>query len=245
MNDDSNSTRGSGGPLTGKASMSNLFRRGPASTPCRSIRDTLFGDMPLDAWPPSDDRGSHLEPWRSFVLAREAMTSGGLADAIAAWRRISQMPDLESRHYAQAWHFLRSNGVSPPDNETKRLLGVVVEVPMHGGLDLLAVYPERTARYYNYSGAGVVWEHPDQSLDPHIEALLASGNRILQAIGPWQKPRPAPPPRGYIRINVLAPAGLHFGQGPFKEFSEDPLAKPAVAAATILMQQLISRTRQR
>jgi hypothetical protein len=222
--------------------MFNLFRRKHSSanfTP--TIRDTLFGDLPVDQWPPENGSLDQQEPWLSFVQARNALAQGQTERAIQHWIRVSEMPALESRHYAQAWHFLRSRGAAPPAEKAKTLLGVVLEVPMHGGLDLLAAYPEHTARYYNYSGAGVVWEHPDDSLDKSIDALLDAGNRILQVIGPTDQPRMPVPPEGSIRITMLAPSGLHFGQGPFGAMAADPLAKPAVDAATALMQQLVAK----
>lgn len=226
--------------------MFGFLRRNPSpsSSSVQGMRDTLFGDMPLDAWPPSG-AAAEQEPWRSFVKAREAIAAGQTAEAIAAWRCISEMPSLESRHYAQAWHFLRTYGVQPPADKAKLLLGVVVEVSMHAGVDLLAAYPEHTARYWNYSGKSIVWEHADQSLDPFIDALLRSGEQILRIIGPWEKPRPPVPPVGHMRVNLLAPSGLHLGEGPVDVLSADPLAKPAVEAATVLMQQLIALPQRR
>jgi hypothetical protein len=149
------------------------------------------------------------------------------------------MPDLESRHYAQAWQFLRVYGVDPPPQIAKALLGVVIEVPMTGGLDVLAAYPEHTARYYNFSGGAVIWEHPDDSLDPLIDELLRAGQDVVNAIGPWDKPRPPAPAAGRIRISFLTPSGLHFGDGPADQIPADPLAKPVFDAGTKLMQALV------
>lgn len=212
----------------------------PAPPPAPSLRDTLFGDAPMSQWPSSMTSAAY-EPWASFVRARKAFEAGNRDEAIATWRTIAAMPSLESRHYAQAWHFLRVAGEKPTLIESKRLLGVVLEVPMEAGLDLLAAYPERTARYYNHSGRGVVWGHPDDSLDALIDNLLAAGQRILDAIGPWESNRPAEPPLGQIRLNVLSPAGLHFGQSTFEVFGRDPLAGPVINAGVALMQGLIAK----
>lgn len=206
--------------------------------PPAEIRDTLFGDMQLDRWPPMVT-GKEVEPWTSFVRARRAIGEGHKEDAIAAWRAIADMPGLESRHYVQAWNFLHVVGVHPPVEKAKLLLGVVIEVPMNGGLDLLAAYPERTARYYNHKGGGVIWEHGSDLLDPQINALLQAAQTILNAIGPWGKPRPPAPPEGQLRINILSPAGLHFGQSTFEAFGKDPLARPAIDAGVTLMNALI------
>ena len=223
--------------------MFSIFKRKP-SPPLRppdNIRDTLFGDMPLEAWPSVSAALTEQEPWCFFIHAREAIAAGRVADAIPIWRLITEMAGLESRHYLQAWHFLRAHGVKPSTVKAKVLLGVVVEVAMYGGLDLLAAYPEYTARYYNYSGSGVVWDRPNNTLDSYINALLLGGEKVLQAIGPWEQQRPPAPPPGHLRINLLAPAGLHFGQGLFQAFAADAMAKPVVDAATTLMQQLVAR----
>lgn len=205
--------------------------------PPREIREILFGDVPLDEFPLSDKTQTD-EPWLSFARAREAVHAGRINEATEIWHHISEMKDLESRHYAQAWHFLRAHGVEPPRDLAKVLLGVVIEVPMEGGLDLLAAYPDHHARYFNFNGGGVVWEHPDDSLDPLIDQLLAAGAQVLREIGPWTQKRPGPPPVGYVRLNLLSPAGLHFGQGPFDTFAADPRAKPVIDAAYALMLKL-------
>src|SRR4051812_24106371 len=119
-----------------------------------AVRETLFGDAPLEAWPSNASAAEH-EPWATFVRGRDAFAAGQTESAIAAWRSIVATPGLESRHYAQAWQFLRQAGVAPSSAESKQMLGVVIEVPMEEGLDLLAAYPERNARYFNHSGRGV------------------------------------------------------------------------------------------
>jgi hypothetical protein len=196
----------------------------------------------MNSWPSAPIHPPVAEPWNLFISAREAVAANRPADAIDCWKQICLMPDLESLHRLQAWHFLRATGVQPTQQQAKDLLGVVIEVPLEGGLDLLAAYPDRSARFYSHAGGGIVWEHPDTSLDAAIDTLLSEATRILQIIGPWDRPRrPAPPP-GSIRINVLSAAGLHFGEGPFNVLASDPLAAPTVTAATHLMQQLIERT---
>jgi hypothetical protein len=214
---------------------------GPARPDVDAIRNTLFGDLPLLDWPP-DERAADggAEPWASFVRAREFVQEDKPYDAITQWQCIVAMPDLESRHYAQAWQFLRVYGIDPPAQIAKTLLGVIIEVPMTGGLDLLAAYPEHAARYYTFSGSAVIWEHPDDSLDPLIDELLRAGQAVVRAIGAWDKPRPPAPSPGRIRISFLTPSGLHFGDGPADPFLADPLARPVVDAGTALMQALVA-----
>jgi hypothetical protein len=115
---------------------------------------------------------------------------------------------------------------------------------MKNGLDLLAAYSDLSARYYNFSGAGVVWERPDATLDACIQRLLDSAKAVVGKTGPWTGSRPAVPSRGDIRINMLTPNGLHFGQARFKALASDQLGGPVVLAATALMQEMIKKTKK-
>lgn len=217
----------------------SVFGKKPAAP--NPIRETLFGDMPIDAWPKEGEPTDAL-PWGGFVSARIHLQSGNQADAIAWWRYILEQPGLEPRQYLQAWHFLRQHGQQPPPEVGKRVLGVVIEVAMPEGLDLLAAYPDHSARYYNYSGAGVVWEHPDDSLNHPIDQILAASQRIVDKIGPWDKERPTPPPMGQTRMSFLTPSGLHFGQAPMAALMGDPLAHGVIDWATALMKILIVKS---
>jgi hypothetical protein len=205
------------------------------------IRETLFGDMPLDQWP-REGSSSEAFPWSTFALARSHLASGSPSTAVACWRQILEQPDLEPRQSLQAWHFLRQYGHQPPPDTAKQILGVVVEVAMPEGLDLLAAYPDHSARYYNYSGAGVVWERPDTSLDSTIDPLLEASRQVVVQIGPWEEARPAPPPSDQARLSFLTPSGLHFGQGPMAALLRDPLSGRVLQLATVLMRALIAKT---
>jgi hypothetical protein len=121
-------------------------------------------------------------------------------------------------------------------------LGVVFEVSMPRGLDVLAGYADHSARYFNFSGAAVIWERPDTSLDALIDSFLATGTPIVARAGPSNTERLPPPPSGQARYSFLTPGGVHFGQRPMGEFDNDPLAGPVMQSALQLMQAL-SRTR--
>ncbi len=185
------------------------------------MRDTLFGDLPFSQWPPFPLASgvAAREPWISLLRAKRLFGSGDAQAAAEALRHVLELPDLESRQYLQAWQFLRELGIGPPSEKEKQLLGVVVEVGMEKGLDLIAAWADHHARYYNFSGAGIVWECPNSSLDSIIDNLLRAGADTIKAVGPWKGSRPPAPPPGQARINLLAPSGLHFGQGPLKDLS--------------------------
>jgi hypothetical protein len=154
---------------------------------------------------------------------------------------ILTQPGLESRHYLQAWMSLAALGVPPPESEARHLYGVVLDMPLSGGLDTLAAYEDLTACYLNFSGAAVIWDHPDSSLDSEIQGLLAAGRELLGKVGPWEGPRPPVPP-GQARVSLPTPSGLHFGQAAPGLLSRDVIAAPVLQAATKLMQALSARS---
>lgn len=207
------------------------------------MRDLLFGDLPADSWPGNNSVDQEtVEPWSTFVRARNQTAAGDRVAAAQSLHQILKMKDLESRHYLQAWHFLRMHGEQPSAEEAKHLYGLIVEVGMNEGADIVAAYEDHTARYYNYSGAGIVWEHPNDSLDALIDELLIAGKVVVDQIGPWEGERPPAPPTGQVRISLLVPSGLHFGQGPYEALSQDGMGGPVIAAAFGLMQALIGTT---
>jgi len=220
---------------------SSSLNGAPKQRPPIALRDTLFGDLPLDQWP-QDTLHGDIFPWSAFVSARVALASGNTAAAIDLWKKIAETPELESRHAVQAWNFLRAQGCEPAEEIASQVLGIVVEVGMPEGLDLLAAYADHSARYYNYSGSSVVWDYPDTSLDARIEQLLAASAEIVAQIGPWDDERPAAPQEGYARLSFLTPSGLHFGEGPMDVLSQDPLGMKVFGLAADLMQALIGKT---
>ncbi|MBN1545992.1 MAG: hypothetical protein JW902_04960 [Syntrophaceae bacterium] len=216
--------------------MFGLFRKKqPVSI---AIREALFGDMPIEKWAESS---TLEEPWSSFFKARQFIEKGSNEEAIMILQSIANS-NHESRHTLQAWHFLRKLGVSPPENIHREVLGVIVEVGMKGGLDIVAAYSNHSARYYNYSGAAVIWERPDPSLDNFVDNLLVAGRGVIARIGPWEGERPAAPINGEARINFLTPVGLCFGQAPLDTLANDEIGGPVISAALKLMQALMAKS---
>jgi hypothetical protein len=213
----------------------------PPPPPQRAgTRDALFGDIPLPRllgmFKPE---ALSVEPWKTLRRASTAMNSGDTQAAILALRSLLETPQLESRVILQAWHALRSLGEKPPEAIEKQLLGVVVEVGMPKGLDLLAAYADRRARYCNFSGATIVWERPNDTLDASIDEVLLKGTEVVSKIGPWKGVRPPAPRDGQARINLLTPSGLHFGEGTMDQLGKDPMGGAVLASAIGLMQRLI------
>jgi hypothetical protein len=203
-----------------------------------NVRDTLFGDAPPEDWPPAGAEADDF-PWTAFDEARAYLAAGSVADARRYWHEVTDRPGLESRHYVQAWGFLRAHGEQPPEGIAKDVLGLVVEMALPEGLDLLAVYADRSARYYNHAGGGVALEHAEGALAEPIDELLAAAAEVVARIGPWEGERPGPPAAGTARLSFLTPNGLHFGEGPVEALEADPLGGLVLHRATAVMLELV------
>ena len=213
-----------------------------AQSPRSSLRDTLFADSPLEevAATASGPEGSSV--WGHFATAHQWVTRGNEERAIFELKQVLERTGLETRVHLQTWHCLRMLGQTPPMDTAAQIQGVVIEVALEGGLDLLAAYADHSARYYNYSGSGVVLDIPDFNIIKSIDELLAAGQAIISQIGLWQQPRPPAPPSGAARINLLTYGGLYFGQAELGVLAQDRLGGPAMQIATTLMQALIAKT---
>lgn len=123
--------------------------------------------------------------------------------------------------------------------DRKELLGVVVEVALEEGLDVLASFADGTARYINYTGRVLVWETTtDAGSNAITEQLFANSIDIINRIGPTDQPRLPFPVKGNARISFLVSDGLYFGEAPINYLFSYPMAGPALQSATSLMQYL-------
>jgi hypothetical protein len=210
------------------------WSRKPSSDPADAIRATLHGDVSLSDWAGTGEG----EPWHRFAAAARCHAAGDATGVVRELTSIVAMPGLESRHYLQVWHGLRNAGAPPPGDEAKHVYGVVVDVPSQAGLDTLAVYEDRRARYVNFTGKILVWEASEPTIDRLIDDVLSVGRTIANRIGPWKGERP-PIPRDHARVSLLTPSGIHFGQAPRDLLFRDPMAGPLLNAAAKLLKVLV------
>jgi hypothetical protein len=153
-------------------------------------------------------------------------------------REIINNPVIESRAKLLAYRQLAEfkDQFIMPD-----LLGVIVEIGFEEGVDVLAVYLDGTARYINQSGRLFIWETSDQQSEELTRAVFSGASKILDKIGPWEKPRLNPPKSGNARITLLASHQLYFGEAESDTLFNDPLASPAMRAATKLLIYITSK----
>jgi hypothetical protein len=147
-------------------------------------------------------------------------------------RAIAKDPRRESRVRALAYNWLRRHGAAVP---AKVLLGTIVEVPLERGLDTLAAFGDSSVRYINQTGKIAVFEPALPNMKPPLAELFSSAQRLVDKIGPWDKPRLPPPPQGAVRMSFLVSDGLYFGQAKFADLARDALGGPVIKHATELL----------
>jgi hypothetical protein len=155
----------------------------------------------------------------------------------AAIERIIADPDCESRLAYLACHCARQKGIAVP---AKKLFGTIIEFPMDDKHDVLAVFADKRARYYNHSGRAVIIEANPSPAAPAMEKLLAVSQVVIGVIGPWDRPRPAPVAKGVARFSFLVSDGLYFGEGPPAVMSRDHMAAAVLGAGALAMKAMIA-----
>jgi hypothetical protein len=163
-------------------------------------------------------------------------TLGSSPPDAAALRALIDDESQEGRIRYVACQKLRSLGLAP---EPKKLLGIIVEVPLGGGMDTLAGFSEGGVRYINQSGKIAVVEGVPE-IAAKVQELFAVAQPTVDAIGPWTEPRKAPPSGGSMRVSFLVSDGLYFGEAPMSVLQRDPLAAPIIQRATELLLAVVA-----
>jgi hypothetical protein len=197
-----------------------------ATSEINYIYNLLFCDD-LSLFKPRQDQD--LAPWQETLFSKNP-------DQVAI-ETIATDSMEESRIRALAFNWLRQNGQTIPNRE---VLGVIIEVPLEGGLDTLAAYSDGRVRYINQTGKLAVFEGGPPEVQSMAKQLVAISEATVAKIGPWDKPRLPPPSRGHIRMTFLVSDGLYFGQGPYGIMQKDPSAAPIINQATKLLQLAVS-----
>jgi hypothetical protein len=213
-----------------------LRRQGPVpqSSAADSIRPFLYGDVPIEQWPPTDESPSG-EPWQSFIRARTAVGTGHPDQAVQLWLSIARAPGLESRQVLQAWSLLRRHGVTPSAAESDVVHGVVCVIAVGDSHDVLAAYKDGSSRYLNHAGKIVAAEGGKQPAVLAVHAVMHAAEPLGKVIGLWDQPALPAVPSGHARLLLLTPGGFRFGQGPQDALWHEPMAEPVLNAATQLM----------
>ena len=227
-----------------------MFRKTRESL-SESMSNEVFADMSLDDFSKfvqtaAKENIGLIPPWSIFVQALDLYRSGNESGAIAKWQEVIGASDVESRVTLQAWHFLRLAGLMPPPDQAKQVLGVVAEIPVSGGRDLLAAFRDGDIRYYNHAGgAAFVEQNANDVIELAARAWLDVGSTLVGSIGPWDEPALPELKKGDARITMLTPSGPHFGQAPLSVLERDPNAAAFLSRATSLLLPVVEVVKSR
>ncbi len=204
------------------------------------MRETLYSTASLEPLVKRlKDSPKPEFPWSNFVEADRALKKNDTARAVSLLKQIASAGGLETRLYLQAWHSLRSLGEIPPEPVRGQIQGFIIENHMDLGLDILAGFSDHSARYWNYSGTGIVWDARDPEIDKSIDNLLFVGQEVMKMIGIGEKGTPPVPAQGSIRLFMTGYGGACFGEGPYDQLAQDKMAGYAIRAGYDLMMGLV------
>ncbi|MCC9608828.1 hypothetical protein LOC68_08310 [Blastopirellula sp. JC732] len=211
-------------------------------SPYEQLRGSILASETLEK-AASYDKGEDdpASPWFHFAAAQR-VASTDKAEAEQHLRHILTMPQVESRTYLQAWHYLRALGVTPDEETRRRAIGMVVEVGLEMGVDSVAAYQDHSARYFNQAGSVIIWDTETPEMNELIDIFLDVAQQVGDNTQPWDEAHPDPPSQGMMLINILTPAGIHIGMGPMNAMQNDPMGKAVTQTALALMQSLIQAT---
>jgi hypothetical protein len=207
------------------------------------IYDTFFGDLPLSLWCNHCgvmDEMILVEPWHSFVAAIKLEQTGDIVQSIAILNKVIEMPDLESRHYLEAFHQLRMLGWSL-DKSVELYYGTVIEVGLPKGRDVIAAYEDGSARYINFGGSAIIWE-PQKFLHPIQNAIVSFSHVVRERspIIPFSKnPRTIELRNGEVRISALTSRGIRAIEASFTSLAKDAYYGPIMTEAFNLTRALM------
>ncbi len=154
----------------------------------------------------------------------------------AALRKIADEATNEGRVRALAYNRLRAAGANVP---AKILLGVIVEVPLEQGLDVLAAFSDGGVRYLNQSGKPAVFEGKGHPAEVLAKELVSVSQSIVDSVGPRQEQRRPPPQAGNVRLTFLVSDGLYFGEGSFSDLQNNRISGPVLDKATQLLLRVV------
>ncbi len=155
-------------------------------------------------------------------------------------RAIADDRDEESRVRMLAYNWLHENAQPVPPKET---LGVVIEVPLEQGLDVLAAYADGTVRYINHMGSISVYESHPAEIAAQAKEIVETAQGMVKQQPVGTRRRQAPPSLGDVRLTALVSDGLYVGQGAFEAIATGKQTAPVLQGAQKLLDLIVRQGR--
>lgn len=186
------------------------------------VRNMMFADLRLsnlvkDTSVPDDAPPDNL--MRLLKTAADHIDASQSELARQALKAVLAKQASEERVNLLCWSELRRLGETPAAAEADIVRGVVVEVPLEGGIDSLSGYADGTARYLNFSGATVIWDRTHQEpFDSLCRKLLdAAEPNFARANSVDAYPLPK---KDQVHITLLTYGGARRHEANYKNISD-------------------------
>lgn len=157
-----------------------------------------------------------------------------------AVRSLAEDESAESRVRVLAYNWLRQHRQNVP---RRKLFGVIVEVPVQGGLDVLAAYQDGRVRYINHTEKTAVFEDVPAAIAAKSKELIGIAQVVVNRIGPREGTRLPPPKEPNVRLTFLVSDGLYIGEGKFEAIYRDNQGGPVLQCASQLLQLVVKAVR--
>lgn len=197
----------------------------PTASPDPALHEPMFCDRPELYRPTAPGSAA---PWQALLFNPAADTT--------AVRALADDATADSRVRALAYGWLRQRGAAVPRGE---LLGVVFEIVVNGGLDVLVAYGDGRLRYLNHAGGVAVIDALTPALRAAWQALIDHARPAAERAPAWLRQGAAPPGPGGARLVFLRSDGLHARQGRFDELQRDPATGPVLLAGAQMLAQIV------
>ena len=201
--------------------------------------ELLFGDQTLDDLLTSVDKQAVLDgAWMLLSKAADRMRQGEVGGAAEILLQVACNPKMETRILLWTWTALRRLGIHPKSYEADEIKGVVIQVPMKNGVDVLAAYADGTARYVNFSGKTIIWEITDATITTAIHKLLQSCKDLRGVPVAGSRTNPA---RDLVRVTLLTFNGNRFVEASMQSLDLSPIEQ-VLGVGAELMANVIKRS---
>lgn len=172
-------------------------------------------------------------PFQSIANASKLVKQGRKPEAVATLHGILAGKEIETRTLLWTWSCLRELGEQPDNKAGGEVLGVVIEVPSGGAYDTLAAYVDGSARYLNFSGAGIFWDQKDAKIKALCQAFVDS---TIPASDRAKPRKSLALPKHGSQVTLLTRSGIYAIPNP---------PEPVVGAGAALMTELMKRAEKR
>lgn len=135
--------------------------------------------------------GSASDEPTALKRAYTLMVQGSVAEAR---QLLADLVERASASRVRLWaaRALRDQGLWPNGEMALLAQGVVMEVPLDTGKDVLAVYRDGTARFFSHAGAVLVYEGRDRRCDRLCQQIIAAADQVVSAPKGFALPEGSP-----------------------------------------------------